>query len=308
MAAEQRAERTELEPTQVQLAPLVEVRRGRRLARIAILQREPADVVRPVGDARHRNVDARRDLRAQVIPAARHVARPHSGTLALQPAKPRPRQDERTNIRLILPPAVIDRADMDQRIAVEILRRRSRGGRAHRRDPLGDRQVRMNVGLARIEPPCVGADLREAVLDLPPVDRPRLGRIGIVIGIQIARPDPVLVRVIEIAAIGVALRRQLLVVLGRRIEFRPDRDHEARVHVVDLVDHLLRLGEARLVELVAAPSILGPVEPVLDDVIERDLQIAVFLDDVDDLVLRIVALARLPEAVRPFRHHHGLAG
>ena len=166
----------------------------------------------------------------------------------------------------------------------------------------------MDIGLARIEPPCVGADLREAVLDLPPVDRPRLGRIGIVIGVQIARPDPVLVPVIEIAAIGIALRRQLLVVLGRRVEFRPDRDHEARVHVVDLVDHLLRLREALGVELVTAPRVFGPVEPVLDDVIERDLQVAVLLDDVDDLTFRVVTLARLPEAVRPFRHHHGLAG
>src|SRR3546814_1391678 len=48
MAAEQRREGAELEPTQVELAPFVDMRGV--LFRVAILERETADIVRPVGN------------------------------------------------------------------------------------------------------------------------------------------------------------------------------------------------------------------------------------------------------------------
>ena len=42
---------------------------GRILARVAILHREAADIVGPVGHARHREIDPGRDLVAQIVPA-----------------------------------------------------------------------------------------------------------------------------------------------------------------------------------------------------------------------------------------------
>src|SRR3546814_4057227 len=74
MAAEQRREGAELEPTQVELAPFVDMRGV--LFRVAILERETADIVRPVGNARHGKIYARRDLILEVVPARHDVAGP----------------------------------------------------------------------------------------------------------------------------------------------------------------------------------------------------------------------------------------
>ncbi len=96
--------------------------------------------------------------------------------------------------------------------------------------------------------------------------------------------------------------------VGGRIEFRPDRDHDPGVEAVDLVDHRLRIGEARGIEGVAAPAVLGPVEPVLDDRVERQAAAAIFADDVEQLRLGLVALAALPEAIGPARHDRRAPG
>src|SRR5690606_25723411 len=93
VAAEQRAEGAELEPAQVQFAPLGQVLG--LLAAEPVLEREPADVVRPVGYPRKRQVAARADLVAQVVPPRRDVARPQRCARALHSAEAAARQDER---------------------------------------------------------------------------------------------------------------------------------------------------------------------------------------------------------------------
>src|SRR3546814_7241159 len=92
MAAEQRREGAELEPTQVELAPFVDMRGV--LFRAAILERETADIVRPVGNARHGKLYASRDLILEVVPARHDVAGPERRSRALRAAKARPRTDE----------------------------------------------------------------------------------------------------------------------------------------------------------------------------------------------------------------------
>ena len=54
---------------------------------------------------------------------------------------------------------------------------------------------------------------------------------------------------------------------------------------VHRVDHPLRVREALPVEVVRAPAVLGPVEPVLHDVIERPAALAVFEHGIDHLLL-----------------------
>ena len=51
-----------------------------------------------------------------------------------------------------------------------------------------------------------------------------------------------------------------------------------------------------------------PVTPILHDVVDRKLERPVLLEDIDDLVLRLIALAALPVAIGPFGHHLGLTG
>src|SRR5690606_33483882 len=47
--------------------------------------------------------------------------------------------------------------------------------------------------------------------------------------------------------------------------------------------------------------------PIEHDVIERNFAPAIFRDDIEQLLLARIALAALPEAVRPFRQHDGFA-
>ena len=80
------------------------------------------------------------------------------------------------------------------------------------------------------------------------------------------------------------------------------------VQTVYLGDHGLGIGEPRLVEPVGAPLGVFPVAPVHDDVVERQLALAVLLDHAYDLLGGLVALAALPESIGPARHHHRGAG
>ena len=99
---------------------------------------------------------------------------------------------------------------------------------------------------------------------------------------------------------------QLLVVVNGVVELRPDRDHEAAVHLVHISEHLLRIGIARCLEGVVAPRIEFPIVPVLHDVINGNVALAELTQRLHNLLLRLVALAALPEAQHPFRIERGL--
>ena len=81
------------------------------------------------------------------------------------------------------------------------------------------------------------------------------------------------------------------------------------VHLVNLVDHILRPGEEFVQELHCVPGVVGPpVLPVLDDAVKRHAGSAVTLDNVKELLLALVTLAALMVAVCPQRHHRNLSG
>lgn len=72
---------------------------------------------------------------------------------------------------------------------------------------------------------------------------------------------------------------------------------------VDLFDPGLGIGESTRVELVRSPGSVGPVAPVLNDIIKWNFSPAESGDDIEALVLGFVSLAGLPEAENPLRHH-----
>src|SRR6185437_7635679 len=115
--AEQRHEAAELEPAQVELAPLFQVFRVRLL--VARLQRVAADVGGPVRDARQREVDAGGDLVAQIAPARHHVAAPACGRIALLAGEHRTGEDEYALVGIAFAAALVYRAGGHQRIRVE---------------------------------------------------------------------------------------------------------------------------------------------------------------------------------------------
>ena len=113
----------------------------------------------------------------------------------------------------------------------------------------------------------------------------------------------------DIAHIQPALLLELLIIFRADVELGPDRNHNVSIKlIVKLFYHACRVGEAVCVEIVVAPFVFRPVEPVLHDIVQRDLSFAKFFDDREQLFLCLVAFAALPEAHRPLRHHRGLAG
>jgi len=71
---------------------------------------------------------------------------------------------------------------------------------------------------------------------------------------------------------------------------------QVKVVLVELVHHSLRIGII-LVKDVFAFAV--PPEPVLDDVVRRELQLAVFPGHVQNFFLRLVAVFALPEPISP---------
>src|SRR6184192_2471529 len=89
-----------------------------------------------------------------------------------------------------------------------------------------------------------------------------------------------------------------IIVNGRsRAKVGPDGNHEMDVVLVQSVDHGFWIGII-LVEDWLAHRV--PPKPILYDVVERYVQVAIFPRDIEQRLLRIVAVLTLPIAVRPF--------
>ena len=71
------------------------------------------------------------------------------------------------------------------------------------------------------------------------------------------------------------------------------------MHLVYIVEHLLRIRIARSLKFVTSPLILGPVVPVLYNIIDRNMTLAELSKGALDLILSLVTLTTLPEAKYP---------
>ena len=98
-----------------------------------------------------------------------------------------------------------------------------------------------------------------------------------------------------------ALAVDFLVVVSIAIELRPYRNHETATHLVNTVEHSLRIGIAGRLKLMGAPLVLSPVIPVLHNIIAGNLTLAELRQVFQNLVLSLVALTALPETQHPLR-------
>ncbi len=298
-----------LEPAGVELAPLLDVLGRRVPAREAAGHGEAADVHRPVRDPGEGEAQAARDLLPHRRPGRGDVPRPRGRGVALLAGEGRAGQDEDPLVGGGGALPLVDALAVDERVGVQHPRPGAHRGRVH----VGALQVELGhrlheVGLARVHPPRVDAAAEEGPLDLLPEELPGPGAEGVEEGVGVAAADPVLEPGAQRALVEEALRAHRLEVLVAGVELGPDRDHEARVAVVDRLHPAVGVGEARGVEAVRAPRVLRPVEPVLHDVVEGDAAGAEAVHRVEALLLRLVALPALPEAEGPPRHHRRLAG
>src|ERR1039458_8966305 len=75
------------------------------------------------------------------------------------------------------------------------------------------------------------------------------------------------------------------------------------------VNHLLRVGIRFFVKKHSTPvGVAAPVIPVLDEAIDGNLALAIFLRDGQKLIAGRIMLLALPVAISPFAIHRGLAG
>src|SRR5690606_27203800 len=114
-------ERTELEPAQVELAPLREIFRRRPLRVVAALVREAADIERPIRQARIARAHAGGDLIVEIFPTGNDIAAPYRRGVALNAGRARAREDEHALVRACGARPFVNAARVDERVRVEVL-------------------------------------------------------------------------------------------------------------------------------------------------------------------------------------------
>src|ERR1039458_2101582 len=112
---------------------------------------------------------------------------------------------------------------------------------------------------------------------------------------------------IEVRLVKESVVHHLLAVRGVGIEFPPHRNHQMSVLIVDLTDPSIRVGKTSWVERMRAPGVRAPILPILNDGVEGNLPLPEFINHIETLLRRLVALARLPQTKGPIRQHRGSA-
>ena len=97
----------------------------------------------------------------------------------------------------------------------------------------------------------------------------------------------------------------LSVFLGSRLEERPHRNHQMKVLLMELIEHGVRIGII-LVKHVLTFAV--PPEPVLHNVVHRDVQVAILLRHGKNFFLRLVTVFALPKPICPPPKHWRRAG
>ena len=311
----QRTERTELIPPGIQLPPFLIIRIfGPCLVPyfltgyIAVLYTEATDVHGPIRNTAHREVQSGRDLSLHVFPTGSDVTAPGSRRITLQAGKARAGQQEHTFVIVYSPLSVINGLRIHQGISIEEFGRRAQCGRATQSLAVIDVGTIANVRFTGIHPPGVDTQYIQFVLHLFPEEFAGIGTIGIVEGPDVTRTYPVADAILDSLLVHPTVLVELLVMLGRSIELRPNRNHEPAIHGMDRIYHSFRVRETGLVEVVASPCIFGPIAPVLYDIIYRNLPVTELFQGTDKFSRSLVTLPALPVSHRPLRHDRRLSG
>ena len=341
-------ENTPLVPAHIEFAPVAHVLvfasssiKEVLCCLVTLLNRETADVLAPIRNARDGEVKTSGDLCLHILPAGADVARPSGSRESLLGSKPVTREEEDTLVvgregifvaKAILIPlglfleclrivsldaltldsclvstlTVVDGLSIDDGIGVEILVARAEGGGTAEQFAIRQVGAVAHIGLGGIHPPGVHADDAEFLVELTPEHLACIEVVGIVEGIFEAQP--VVERILDALLVDLAHLVKLLHVVGGQVVLGPTGDHDLGMLGMDGVDHTLGIVKAKGVEGECAPRVGTPVVPVHDDVVDRQLAVAEALECIENLALTLVALAALPEAEEPLRHDLRLAG
>ena len=319
MTTEERNKGTELVPTGLQLTPLLQVfvlhtTLVKQLlgSHITVFHTEAALVHTPERKSGDRVVQTCGHLGTHILPTGTDVTTPGSSREALLTSKAATRQQE--DARLIelaiihTALTIIDGIGINRTVGVEIFSRSTERRRTTQGFTIPHRSTVAHVGLRGIHPPGVNTGYTtmvkfgiEILVHLTPEHLTGSSIVGVIETILIARAYPVVDIVGRRLNVHPSLGIKLFVVVGVTIELGPNGDHETSMHGVNAVEHCLGVWIARSLKLVTTPLVLGPVVPVLHDVVDGYMTLAELCEGLLDLARGLIAFATLPEAQHPLR-------
>ena len=293
-------------PAGLQFAPLVEIGTADGLGRhIAFLDAEAAHVLGPVRNAAEGEVQTCRDLAFHILPPRAYVSAPGCRGITLKAGKAVARQKEHPGVRVLGTLSLVYGLGVHQGVCVEIAVGRPESRRSAECLAVGHIRAVVYVRFAGIHPPGIHAKHVKMLFHLLPEELAGALVVSVVKGLTVTKP--VLHAVPEGCLIDPSPGIHLVEVSGAGVEFRPYGNHETGSEGVYAVHHPLRVGIALRVEFVAAPGVVLPVLPVLDNVVKGYMAAAEALQHGKQLLLGSIALAGLPVAHHPLRHYRGLA-
>ena len=242
-------------------------------------------------------VDPRGNLFAINLPTCADIPGPGGGAVALLSCERGSGQNVDPLAIRLFAKMVIQPAGDHQRVGVEIPRPGAQVVVLH---PLHCVLGRFfaegidDVRLGGVQPPAINALGIEPLLQILPIEVVGLGIEGII------ELEPCPARGLEQKTVLV----HFFVELAIGPQPSPDGNREMEVETVERLHHLGRLGIADAIPDHPAPVAHGaPVVPVLDNVVDRDPALAVFLRHRHHLVLGVVVLLALPVSVGPLSVH-----
>ena len=265
-------------------------------------ERKRADVEGPIRNAGHAVIDARGDLFPVDVPVRADVSGPGRCRGPLLAGEGGPGENVDALLVGLLALVVVDGLGGEQRVRVEVP---GEGAEMIVLHPFHLELFRFlrervdDVGFGRIHPPSVNSLGEQPLAGVLPIQV--VGRR--IVDIVVLEPGP------PHGRIQIAPAFHVLVNWRRGPQPAPDGNHEVEMLLVKLVDHLLGAGVFGFVEEHAPPHVVPtPVIPVLDEVVDGNAPLAVFLRDAKQFVARGVVLLALPIAVGPLAVQGSLSG
>ena len=256
-----------------------------RIAGVAVGIAVAPDIRSPAGNSRNREVQSCWDLFLQCPEIAVNVAGPCRRRIPLLAEEGGPRQHEDTLLIAGLSPVFVNAIRVEHRKDVRVQTTFAKEQLA----PGRDAQL-SGFRFRRIKPECIYAFRNKRARQHLPIQFTRRGIGNVVISLLVDEKSGTF---------------HLLVYRRGWIKVRPDRNHHVRLFVMDL---LYCAGKVRIAGIEVARSPLCPPLPILNDRVERNMTVAVLIDDSDQLILSFVAILRLEKAIGPFSEQRRMAG
>ena len=276
---------------------------------LRIFTQEESPYIRiPVRNSGKREIQSSRNLPLKRIPCPLNISRPCIRPISLLSSKCGTSQNKHTLIGRDLTLMVVYPSNRHQRIRITHFPETSQESLFIQVFILEVQMVRFR----RIHPPAIHSQGKQSFVRIFPIDITGFWIIGIVNPYprQIIFPWRPQIRSCQRPCLKVekhSLLIQFLIRLCHRSKRRPDRDYSLGIHAMNILHHFLRIPKLPVQEFHGIPQIIStPILPVLDDTVERNLQLTILVHHSYNLILTLIPFPTLPETISPKREHRYL--